>query len=125
MERNDFRITNLHTRVHGTQRWQSLQDRVGQFVTGDFLVTQPDAPGAWTHNNDSLEFLRSDVAISILVKVVECLPQSLSLVSFDKLGEFRIWTSAFVAFLSPTAKNMSSPSFPNVQLHPVTVKVER
>lgn len=93
-------------------------------MTGDFLVTQLHAPGAWTHNNDSLEFLGSDVAISILVKVVERLPQSLSLVSFDKLGEFRIWTLALVAFLSPTAKDMSSPSFPNVQLHPIAVKVE-
>jgi hypothetical protein len=93
-------------------------------VTGDFLVTQLGVPAAWTHNNDPLEFLRCDIAISILVKVVERLPQSFSLISFDELGEFRIWTLAFVTFLSPTAKDMSSPSFANVKLHPVAVKVE-
>lgn len=44
-------------------------------------------------DDDALKLVWRNVAVSVLVEIVECLAQTLPLVSLDELGEFVVYIS--------------------------------
>jgi hypothetical protein len=102
VERNHFGVRDPLARGKGTQRRQSFQYGIRQLVSRDL-------------HDDFLEFVRHDVSISIRVKVSERLTESFALQALDELGEFRV----------PQHVGSTTTSFAEVELDPITVKVER
>ena len=38
VEGDDLGVTDFPSRVHGRQSWKAVKDRIGEFMTCDFLV---------------------------------------------------------------------------------------
>lgn len=102
MERNHLGVRDPLSRGERAQRRQSFQYAIRQLVSRNL-------------HDDFLKLIGHDVSICIRVKVSECLTQPFALQALDELSEFRV------------AQNMgaATTSFPEVELDPVTVKVER
>lgn len=96
MERDNFRKRYFLARREGCQRWQSLQDRVRQFMPSKFLITfvSSFAQAPWkskaTHKNDTFELLRANKPILVRIKVFERLPKTFALQPFHELREFMV-----------------------------------